>query len=69
MIQLADDGSVLAEPSKSSLHTRLHPAGVGGTVALAVMVAVTVAPRRVTDTVAASRARRRRGLAGNAGSA
>ncbi|GAA4674405.1 hypothetical protein Prum_031100 [Phytohabitans rumicis] len=62
MIQLADDGSVLAAPVKSSLHTRLHPDGVGGIAARAFMVTVSMAATTLRTAAAASRRRPRPGL-------
>ncbi|GAA1841756.1 hypothetical protein GCM10009687_03900 [Asanoa iriomotensis] len=43
MIQLLDEGRVLAEPLKSSLQARVQPEGVAGTEALAVTAVATAA--------------------------
>src|ERR1700754_2050662 len=51
MIQLADEGRLLAEPLKSSLQARFHPDGVAGTEALA-LTAASAAAATVIATVA-----------------
>ncbi len=48
MIQLADEGRLLAEPLKSSLQASVHPEGVAGTEALALTAAATAATVMVT---------------------
>ncbi|GAA1032303.1 hypothetical protein GCM10009557_30390 [Virgisporangium ochraceum] len=57
MIQLAELGSVLAEPVKSSVHTAVQPDGGGGADALAWVVTM-LAPTRTSAEEPASTVRR-----------
>src|SRR5687768_6266527 len=57
MIQLAELGRVLAEPTKSSVHTVDQPLGGGGAEALALVVTM-LAPMRTSADDPAIRARR-----------